>query len=515
MSLEWELRLRNEVSAAAKQAGLDMRAFMFEVNKAQESIYLLTLAQGKEAKAAGEAKEAHGGLFGDIFKAEILKDGVEELSEKVFDLGKEFVEATIEAADFGYKAEVALKHLTGSAEVTEDVMARARAFANGVGVDVDKATDSFSKLAATGLRGDQLTAAADAAKDLGDANRVSFDQTAALFEMIGSDAGLSGRAVRQLKQFPGLLAEMERHFGFVPGTDKSFQQLTKHLDEAPVKGAEGFALLESEIMKVYHEGAVGNIAVETGLSFEGAFTKIKNDWKEALEDVSKSKEFDELRQDGDALSKFFSPNEAGGRELKKLAEEALGPIVEGAKYLEAHPDALQKFFSEALKDAQALEKVASVLFSIVTFPFKAGEGIGAAISDISNHGRKADADDVHQRMLAEFANNPEAQANLLKPNGARDYGAAPALAPIPSFDDGGDVATTGMAMVHQGERVGPAEKIPASGGGGGHTFHFHVAVEGGGGHDIDEQVLAAKMQEVLPGALINALEQMNQQRGGQ
>lgn len=494
--LEWELRLKNEVSAAAKAAGLDMKAFAAAVAEAQGHVGKLEQAERKEAGAARETKKAHESMFGDVFEAEVLKDGIEELVHSVGELGLEFAKSTIEATDFEFKAKIGLEHLTGSAEVTEDVMERARAFANGVGEDVDKTTDAFAKLAATGLRGDQLTAAAAAAKDLGDANRVSFDQTAQLFEMIGSDRGLGGRAVRQLQQFPGLLNELERHFGFVPGTSKSFEQLTKHLDEAPIKGAAGLALLESEITKVYHEGALGDVGVETGKSFEGAFTKIRNDWKEALGSMADDPAIVKLRNDINEFADFFNPSNEGGKELHATLK-ALGETADKAfRFFKDNPDVIKGVFDSAIVVAHVLEWTLEKIVGLI----KDTQSVGAFWGTLAGGGSLEDA--KLARANAQHGTE-SAEQRADREAGLAHRQAVPDLAPLPSKADGGSVQSTGLVTVHAGEEIVPAGVTAGGGGGGGgHSFHFHISVDNSGhtgGQPMDEQALAAKIDELVRG----------------
>ena len=509
MSLDWELRLKNEVSASAKQAGVDMKTFTSEVIKAQESLYLLTLAQKKEAAAAHETKEEHDSMFGDIFKAETLKDGIEELGRKVEELGLEFIKSAIEAVDFDYKATVALTHLTGSAEQAEDIISRARAFANGVGEDLDKVTTTFQRLAATGLNGDQLTAAAAAAKDLAGVTGRSFDQTSELFEMIGSDRGLGGKAVRQLSQFPGLLQELEKHFG-VLGHSNPLKELTKQLDEAPIKGAAGLNLLENMILKVAHEKQLGKVGVELGNSFEGGLTKISNDWKTIFGDLSKDPSFETMRQSLAKIADYFDPANESGRLFEKELLSVTKPFLNIVDNIARDPSGLKDFFLDAVEAAKVLAKTVDVLTTPLQEIFE--------LVHAKRHEQESalQANMLHQQVLdakalvAQGLSPAEASDAVKQEN--PDY-RPPSL---PAKADGGTVQSTGLVTVHEGEEIVPAGVTAGGGGGGGaggHTFNFNISVDSGG-HAIDEQAIAEKLQQMLPNELISVFEQMAQQRGG-
>lgn len=497
----WEIKLANDVSAAAKAASTDLRGVSEAAREAQDRLNSLGEAEHKEAEAAHEGKEAHEGFFGEMFSAEVLAERFNELTDKIVEMGVELAKSAIEATDFDYKATVALTHLTGSAEQAEDIIAHARAFANGVGEDIDKVVIGFQHLAATGLRGDQLTAAAGAARDLAIATGRGTEQTQQLFEMIGSDRGLGGRAVRQLSQFPQLLQELERHFG-VLGHSNGIKELEERLTAAPLKGAAGLQLLEGMIVKATHENAIGDLSTEAGKTIEGSLVKLHDDWKEILGDMAHSPAFEELRTSFADLAKFFDPATESGKEAEQQFAKVMQPLLDGVTKLLENPDAIKEFFTSGLEVAKAFGTVV--------------EGTAHAIEAIA-HWTAAPPSPEAQKT-SDFDLPTEEAHPLLREWKNRIFGegnenaGTPIPPGTPSFDDGGDVTRTGMAFVHRGERVETAGKAEASGSGGGHVFNFHLSV--GKDSGMDEQTLAARMEEMLPGAIINALEQMNQMRGG-
>lgn len=508
--LDWELRLHNSVSEAAKQAGMDVKSFAATVSDAEGKLWKLTAAQQAETVATSHAKKEHEGLFGEFLKAELWNDAIKESVRTISDLGEAFIESAMEATDFDYKATVALTHLTGSAAEAEDIIQHARAFASGVGEDLDKVTTTFQRLAATGLRGNNLTAAADAANDLAKVTGRSFDQTSALFEMIGSDKGLGGKAVRQLAAFPGLLNQLEKHFGFVPGTAHSFELLSKHLTEAPIKGAAGLNLLEGMILKVAHEKSLGDVGVEMGNSFEGAFTKIRNDWKMALGDMSKDPAFIEMRGSLNQLSEYFQPANEGGKMLKETIHALVVPAQELFSMLNANPDILKGVFDSAVVAAQTFGKI---LEGIVVAMHGVQEGakyLGAFFATGSFAEAKKVVEEGNYEDRAAKARAVAGPEVSLPPEANHE-----ALRGIPHAADGGDVEESGLAVIHKGERIVPDGANGAAGGGSlaGATFHFHVSVDGGG-HGMDEQLLVARLEEKLPGAMMNAFEQLAQMKGG-
>ncbi len=89
----------------------------------------------------------------------------------------------------------------------------------------------------------------------------------------------------------------------------------------------------------------------------------------------------------------------------------------------------------------------------------------------------------------------------------------PKLDPIPGAAEGTSVSSPTLMWVGEGgerEHVIPESKM--GGGGGAPTVNISVHVDGGG--SMTEQDLAAKLAELVPTALMNAFEEMNQQKGG-
>jgi hypothetical protein len=530
--IDWELRLVNEVSAAAKQMNIDMRSLSETLKQVQAGLKNVEGAEHKETGAAKEAKEGHKSFFGDMLSAELVADGIEMVAEKVADLGLEFVKSTIEATDFEYKTSVALTHMTGSAEQAKEIMEQARAFANGVGEDVDKVTETFERFAATGLRGDALTAATAAAKDLAAVSGQSFDATSELFEMIGSDRGLGGRAVMQLTRFPGLLKELEKHFG-VLNSKNPVAKLTKDLDAVPLKGAEGLKLLENMVLKTAHEGALGDVGVELGNSIEGGIVKIKNDWKEMLGDLATNPAFEDLRRVISEIGNYFDPATESGKRAEKAFADAIEPILQGVDEILAHPDAIKDFFSSSIDDIKVVGEVAKDLveavksLSVFAHPFAQSKKSKFEQQAEYDEEETAKAERLHKSLGIPVAFSDWLSGNQHSNEGLGvDASAIPSneglgvdASAIPSKADGGTVTSTGLVTVHEGEEIVPAGVSQGGGSStsisnGGNEFHFHVSVPGGGGEHLDEQLLATKLAELAPSAIMSALEQMNQMRGG-
>jgi hypothetical protein len=545
-SLEWELKFvttgnkdLQELNTLLRQAGVNLDEVRAKAKESREydklvadlkraGIQVKSLADQErdEAKAAHASKEEHSDFFGKMFEAEVLSHMFERLTEAVKDYAEELIKSAAEASDMDFATKTALTHLTGSVEVAEDVMEHARAFANGTAEDIDKVYQIFQRLAATGLRGNQLTAAADAAKDLSAVTGRSFDQTAELFELIGSDRGLGGRAVRQMAQFPGLLNELEKHFGFVPGTAKSFEELSKQLTEAPIKGAQGLALLEDMIAKVAHEDQLGDVGVKMSETFEGSLTKMRNDFKEILGGLSEEPLFETMRKDFAQLADYFDPANEGGKALAETLRSIEKPIAEVIGLLASNPDVIAGVFQAAVLPAKLLALEFEGLFVVIKEIEHAAAYLGALFE---THSFKKAHDIVYE------AESEQEQKASNEQRDARDRGLSPAerkemaetlalptpgphvlppLEPIPGAASGTSVDEPTLMWVGEGgetEHVIPDSKM-GGGGGGAPTVNISVKVDGGG--KMTEQDLAAKLAELVPAALMNAFEQIAQQKGG-
>jgi hypothetical protein len=561
--IDWDLRLKADGSELAalnrllKETGVNMEdvkkkasekreyeALVRDLKKAGVAIEGVTTEEKKlaeaehhEAGAAKEAKKEHEGFFGDMLKAELAADLIKELGEKFADLTEELVKGAAEAIDFDYKTTTALTAITGSAEIAGDAMERARAFANGVGVDFDEAAQSFQKLAQVGLVGDQLTAAADAAKDLANATGTGFAQTSEFFQLVGSDRGLSGHVVERLKEYPQVLTELEKHFGFVPGAAHSFERLKKHLNEAPVKGIAGVALLEDAIKNAVHEDQLGDLSVKMGDSFEGAANKIKNDWKEALGSIAEDPTIGMIREDLSAIADYFDPANAGGKELAETLKGLAAPAEELFGFLKENRGVIADGLSMGIEAAKFLLEGVVKTVEVLTMALgglKISLEYLAALSVTRSFSKAADqvresreeqqlqqsrADEIdRERRLTPAQRKQEEELQRSTAEAIEHPRALPELAPLPAAASGGTVDSTGLVTVHEGEEIVPAGISQSSSNtsisNGGNEFHFHVSVPGGGAEHLDEQLLAAKLAELAPSAIMSALEQMNQMRGG-
>lgn len=513
--LEWEIRLHNEVSAAAKEAAMDLRTFAATVKQVESMMKDLTKAEVDEGKEASKSKEEHEGFFGEMLKAEVVAEGIEHVAEVVADLAKEFAETAVEATDFDYKTKVALTHMTGSAEEAEEIMTQARAAANGLGEDVDKVTGIMQRFADAGLRGEQLTAVVDAAKDLGEVSHRGFEQTAEIFEYVASDAGLSGRMVRQLRQYPSLLKELEEHFHIAgAGGTKAMEQLTKALDEVPIKGAEGLALLQNMILKVAHEKELGTVGVEMAESFQGSFTRIGNDWKEILGDMAESPLFADLRRELAMVADYFDPIKGHGKEVEKALNDVLLPVAKIVEELAEHPDIITKFLGDSVTTAKELAQAVGVVAGFIE---KIASWTHVGPKDEKEAAEFELDEQVKARRLAGWFGMPEPKDEIanLHPN------QLPPLAPVPALAGGGHVDEEGFAYLHPEEEVVPA-KVTRGGDVstnsstmGNVTFQFNITLAPGSVKEqMDEQTLAAKMKEVALGELMSAIETLAQMKGG-
>jgi hypothetical protein len=552
--IDWELRVKAEGSELAalnrllKETGVNVddvkkkaaetrqyESLVRELKKAGVEIEGVTkkedklaAAENREAGAAAGAKKEHESFFGDMVKAQFWVDSIEEGIKALGELAEEFVKSAAEAVDFDYKTDVALKHMTGSAAQAKDIMGSARSFANGVGEDLDKVYGVFQKLASTGLRGDNLTAAANAANDLAKVQGIDFSQTIELFRQVGSEKGFGQRGASILAQYPGLLKQIKNDMGLSNASFETFSNKLKDLH-----GADAIHMLEQEVMKFAHENQLGDVGVEFGESFGGGIQRIKNDWKEAMGSMADDPAMEGIRDDIAAIADYFDPANEGGKELTETMKGLGDPVKELFDFMKENKSVIADALSDGIGAAKVVLEGVKLLIEGIVEDIKAVQMAGAYLGAlwetksfkkagevVQEEAQERSDKEAHQEAAENYRKMSPAERKEQEDFGTRQAAELPALRPLPAAASGGTVTETGMVTVHEGEEIVPAgisqsSSSNSSVSNGGHEFHFHISgLGGGGGDNLDEQKLATKLAELAPGAIMSALEQMNQMRGG-
>jgi hypothetical protein len=501
-SVEFQLKLQDQMSASLRSAAENS----LKLDQALSKIVgrLEEVSKGEEKE-----KESEEGMFTKaVEKGELVKDAIEKIAEKIWELSKELVESTVEITDFGFKAEVALKHLygevDGASEHTEAMLKSARKFAMEAALPVHDVTEAFLGLKRAGVKDDLVVPLAKAAGDLAalGGHPENFRQLLDVFENISLKGEVTGRALMSLTQAGVSPAALAAKFGA-----KDFHDLQLQLSKHPIGALRGFQAIREVIMATAHEKTLGEVLKEDSSTIGGSITKIKNAWDIVLDDVLNKKDssFGDLRL---SFSKLVDDFVQRLPELEIQFAETFGPIIAAVDKFIKDPNAISHVFDEAVA---AINAVASVIGPVIT-----------AMEWLADHSDVAKAIGV---PLAGAAIAGPAGAAV---GGAYEYGVArheehdrllqagysehDANRYLGKFADGGPIHETGIALVHEGEYVIPAGGAPVvSGGGGGKSIHAPISINinvEGGGSSLTEQGLSLMLDDFLPSALVSPLEML-------
>jgi hypothetical protein len=485
-SVDFQLKLQDLMSAALKGAAESALKLENALDKVTQKTYSLEKGEVKVG-------ETGGGMFAlAVAGGELLADSIEKITEKVFDLGKELIDSAIEVSDFGYKAEVAFRHLYGEVDgasaKTNEMMASAHRFAMDVGAPVEKVTEAFLQMKRAGLGDEWLRPLTAAAGDLAGiaGHPEAFSGIAETFARIGAQGGID-RALRTLTASGVQASLVSKHLGL---GELSAHQLMEHLSKHPVSVTVALRAMEEAIQDVTH-APLGSVWLEQSKSIEGTVGKVKAIWETLLDDVLNKKggAFEGFRESFGAMADHLRDRLPA---LEAQFSATFGPIITALDKFISDPDAIKRVFDGALF---AIETIAKIIPPVV----KGLEWIAAHLPGQGPQGTFTPGAPASSPTHGDILMSAIGHAA----RGALGHGAM-------AFAEGGPVHDTGMAMVHAGEFVVPAGGALVRGSGGGHSIDapitINVHVEGGEG--MTEDGLSLKLSELLPNALIPAREQL-------
>jgi phage tail tape-measure protein len=485
-SIEWQLKLNDQMSAALRQ-GTD------NATKLDQELTKVNGKLNETTQAESGTKEASEGLFAEFAEGAIAVELVSKITEALVELGEKLIESAIEVSDFGFRSEIALRHLNneteGSATKTEGMLKAAQKFALEAALPVEQVTDAFINLRRAGLSdelSEKLTKSSAQLAALG-AHPENFTELLTVFEQIQLKGELTGQALRGLASAGVSPAAIAARLGA-----KDFRDLQEQLEKKPIKAAEAFKIIQDLIAKSTHGDPLG----EQSRSIGGSITRIKDAWEILLDDVLNKKDgaFGDLRG---SFSKLVDDFIARLPELEAQFAQTFGPIIKAVDKFISDPEAIAKLFKSAV---QAIQAVAAVIGPVVN-----------AFEFVADH-----LDAVKQGAIAAMgplglAYNLAQNAIALLPGQKKDDDAG-------SHDTGGEITRTGTAKVHEGEFViPPGGRHPGlgntgsgSGGGGGSTIHAPIAVTVNihGGHGLTEQGIKLSLEDILPGMLVSPFEKL-------
>lgn len=509
-SVEFQLRLQDQMTASLRSGAEHALKLDQALTKISDRLEKVT----KEEKTEKEEEE---GMFSRaVEKGELMKDIVEKIAAKIYELGRSLVESAVEVTDFGFKAEVALRHLNneteGAGTRTNEMLAEAKQFALDAALPVESVTEAFLGLRRAGLSDEWARPLTAAAGDLAalTGHPENFRQLVDTFENISLKGELTGRSLMTLTQAGVSPAALAAKFGA-----KDFRDLQEQLTKNPVGALEGLRAIEDVIKETAHEKTLGQVLKEDSATIGGSITKIKDVWEIVLDDVLNKKDsaFGTLRDDFGGLVDHLIEKLP---ELEADFSKTFDPIIRAVDKFISDPEAIANVFKHAEAAIEGVTKVIGPIiraFEWISDHPNLVEGIGTAAA-IGATGVGAPAALVAGGLAATFGGETEAE----KASRYERFGKANQESDTPYIGShalGGPIPEEGMAHLHAGEYVVPAGGALVRGGGGGGGVHapINVSVVVNGGQGLTENGLRLMLEDMLPGALVSPLEKLAATQG--
>lgn len=178
--LSWVFELKDQMSGPAKQIVINLNAVVQATDKVKAS-----------------SKEA-----GHSIRDMAIGTGIEHMAEKVFELGKTFVEAVLEQHAYAEKTKIAFEVLTGSVSEANETFEEAQRVAMALARPAEEVGAAYKSLMLAGEKAENLETVTKAAADLASLGTGSLQSWAQVFADIRSGGDIAGRS---LKQFKGVI----------------------------------------------------------------------------------------------------------------------------------------------------------------------------------------------------------------------------------------------------------------------------------------------------------------------
>lgn len=544
--LEWVFELLDRMSTPGSNITNVLRGLDVQIKAVTGDSEGLDKAHQKAGEGADRWRQNLESLFKRYLEFEIVK----HVAEAVYDLGKEFVNAAIEAAEFEERTSIAFRTLTGSAEAAEKTIAQAKQFSLKSAIPVDEVIKSYQTLLLAKFPPVEIPVILQGASDLSalGGGRVPVEQLVGAFARLRNEGELTSHSLRMLRDSGLDLEQLSKRLGASDVAD-----LTKKLSKNPVDAATGIqAILETIASK--EGGVLGTTTVEMANTVTGAIQRIKNGWQIMLGDFEKSPQFAGIRTGLNGIAELFDPSTEKGKKLEETLSKVLtiaGNLINDVlsnlpSFFAALTDQSQPFFDNfksfwgeaghadlsgaftqmgnallAVADIaqivlKALEKMGEFV-NLITEGFHQMGRAGEHVKNLFEHGEWADND----QLSDSGAESGKALGKGIE-TGAKD--ALEIHSPSKVFQELGEHSSAGFSDGFDGDVLEPPKSdgptsgtplSPAGGEGGGRgggpvsiTAPVHIEIHGNAG---DEEI--QRLRDQIPGDIASALEQSAQELG--
>lgn len=259
----------------------------------------------KELKEVGtHTKETSEGLHSFGMKAlelnQVLEVGkkigeaFKEVGEIVFDMGKEFVKSTFEAAEFGESAEIAFKTLLGSAEASKQLMDDIVKTASRLPITTQQSVGYATSLITAGFKPDEMKTLLTAISDIGALNPGKQDEARDMLvgelRRIKGEGFLDERVLRSLGSIGVSSPKLFEQLGKQLGVGNNSDQIRKLIGERKVDSDQAVYAILQTLAKT-EGGHLGNLSNELADTITGLFSTVKSRFFEAAKDLAEGPGF--------------------------------------------------------------------------------------------------------------------------------------------------------------------------------------------------------------------------------
>jgi hypothetical protein len=495
--LKWLFEIYDKMSGPGKQITVTMTA----VDKALQNVTASTV---KLESKGGDSLKGFAGHFALISAGvQVAVGALEELGEKIFQIGSSFIQSTISAIGFEQQSKVAFTALTGSATQANEILQETKRFALDAALPLKTVEDAYRSLLLGGIRKDNIRVVLEASADISNLQGTGAAGTAAIAQTFAGIKSMGQLTGRSLAAFKGaidfdVLAEKLGHAGV------GFTGLKKILSESPVGADKGIvAILETIAART---GAVGGVTKKFADTIPGTIERIKTGWEEMLGGFADSPAFTTLQASFAKLARYFDPFTEEGKKTQVLVTKLLDTITKLVDKVLADPDAIGKFFTTAYDTANKLIGVIEPIAKAFGFIWDHKEAIGAGVAANAVGGPVAA---IAAAGLVESARGAaEIKAELGNKGFSQREQSEFTGKGLERFAEGGYVDTPRVAHVGEvPEWIIPVSKMRSAspGGGGGVVINLsqQITVEGANKRDAEEtgHIIARVSQGDLQPAL--------------
>ena len=287
--LRFRFGLDDGVSGTAKTIKTGIEGIKKAFADVAASAKVSTAAWKDHFKAVGEFNEK---LNFSLELFHKIAEPIVAVSEKVFDLGKEFTKATYEAGEFAERSHIAFTAMLGSGKAADDVMKSIVSTASTLPITTQQAFGYATSLITGGFKGGDLRTLLTAVSDIGALNPAN--QAGAQEELVSHLRRIKGEGFldeRSLRSLAGIginEATLSARIGHYLGIP--IEQVRDAVGKRKVSVDVGIASILDTI-KATEGGKIGNLSGQLAETSGGLISTIKSRFFEAAMGLSEGPGF--------------------------------------------------------------------------------------------------------------------------------------------------------------------------------------------------------------------------------